>query len=326
MKIIFHENSLCIAGTTVALFDYAYYCKHLYGFEVSIMYNYNHFANDESVINRFKKEFDNVISYGNGLGWSWPPNGETIKDLQDKIDEISPDVFFMEKGGPWDNVISKSCKNWIHAIAKTNRDEMYGDKFFVGSKWLTDVSDGIDYVPYMVNLPEVTGDLREELNIPKNAIVFGRNGGAESFDLYFVKQVVVDILSKREDIYFLFQGTNKFIDHPRVIHLPASPDLVQKVKFINTTNALLHARQLGESFGQTCAEFSTKNKPVITWSLSPERNHILVLGDKGIYYDNYDKLLNILLNFEPNDSKDWNCYKDYTPEKVMDKFKKCYID
>jgi hypothetical protein len=326
MKIVFHENSLCIAGTTVALFDYAYYCKHLYGFDVSIMYNYNHFANDPSVIKKFTDEFKNVVSYGKGLGWSWPPDANTTQQLQHNLDELSPDVFFMEKGGPWDNIISKNCKNWVHAIAKTRQDQVYGDKFFVGSKWLSDVSDGIDYVPYMVNLPNVAEDLRDELGIPKNAIVFGRNGGAESFDLEFAKKAVIDTLSKRNDVYFLFQGTNKFIDHPRVIHIPASPDLVQKVKFINTTNALLHARQLGESFGQTCAEFSTKNKPVITWIGSPERNHILVLGERGIYYSDYDQLLKILLTFEPNDSKDWNCYQDYTPEIVMEKFKKCYID
>ena len=44
----------------------------------------------------------------------------------------------------------------------------------------------IEYVPYVVDLPEVDGDLREELGIPENAFVFGRNGGSETFDLDFV--------------------------------------------------------------------------------------------------------------------------------------------
>ena len=314
MKIIFHENSLCMFGTSVALFDYAYYSKHMFGIDVTIMYNLNHPANNRLVIEKFQKEFDSVFAY------------DTLQQLQNYVDDIKPDSLFMEKAGRWDGVFAKNTKNWIHAISTVKKDQLYGDKFFVGSKWLSLVSDGIDYVPYMVNLPQVCEDFRDELGIPKEAIVFGRNGGADSFDLNFAKQSVIDSLSKRDNIYFLFQGTDKFIDHPRVIHLPPSPDLVQKVKFINTTDALLHARQLGESFGQTCAEFSTKNKPVITWFGSPERNHILVLGEMGIYYNDYNELLNILITFEPDSSKDWNCYKEYTPELVMDKFKKCYLD
>jgi hypothetical protein len=35
-----------------------------------------------------------------------------------------------------------------------------------------------------------------------------------------------------------------------------------------------------------------------------------------------------MLEFNPNDyiNKDMNCYKDYTPDKVMKKFKEVFID
>lgn len=314
MKIIFHDNSLCVRGTTVALYDYAYFCKHMFGFDVSILFDKKHFANDESTINKFKAEFDVVQSYSSN------------SEMQSLIIDQKADVFFMIKHGKYDGVISNSCQNWVNAIGPCKRSDVHGEKFFMGSKWLSDVSDGIDYVPYMVNLPSTDEDLRDELNIPKSAIVFGRNGGHDSFNLEFAKRAVIDSLSKNENIYYLFQGTDKFIDHPRVIHLPPSPDLIYKTKFINTTDALLHARDLGESFGQTCAEFSSRNKPVITWFNSPERNHIDILGDKGIYYQNYDDLLRILLGFEPDSSKDWNCYREYLPIPVMDKFKKLYLN
>ena len=32
--------------------------------------------------------------------------------------------------------------------------------------------------------------MREELSIPKDALVFGRNGGWETFDLPFVKKAI----------------------------------------------------------------------------------------------------------------------------------------
>jgi hypothetical protein len=246
--------------------------------------------------------------------------------MQNRISEIKPDVFFMIKHGKIDGVLSNSCRNWVNAIGPCNRRDIHGDKFFMGSKWLSQVSDNIDYVPYMVNLPDSDEDLRDELGIPKEAIVFGRNGGHDSFNLEFAKTAVADIISKRNDVYFLFQGTDKFIENERVIHLPASPDLIQKVKFINSCDALVHARDLGESFGQTCAEFSSKNKPVITWFNSPERNHIDILGDKGFYYRDYEELVSILNNFSPDGYNDWNCYRDYLPIPVMERFKRLYME
>jgi hypothetical protein len=313
MKIIFHDNSLSMFGTSVALFDYAFFCKHLFGFDVSIMYANYGWANNELAIKKFTDEFEIVQSYN------------SIEDMNCKIESLKADVFFMIGTGRPDDVFSRSSQNWINAIGVCDSSFIRGEKFYMGSKWLSEVS-GIDYVPYMVNLPQVNDDMRDELGIPKDAIVFGRNGGKDSFDIEFAKKAVIDSVNKKENIFFLFQGTDKFFDHPRIIHLPQSSDLKEKARFINTTDALLHARHLGESFGQTCAEFSTKNKPVITWIGSPEKNHIMVLGDKGIYYNDYQQLLSILLTFEPNDSIDWNCYREYTPEIVMDRFKKLYLD
>ena len=48
-----------------------------------------------------------------------------------------------------------------------------------------------------------------------------------------------EVLSKRSDVWFLFQNTEKFIDHERVIHLPKSSDEIAKVKFINSGKTLV---------------------------------------------------------------------------------------
>ena len=52
----------------------------------------------------------------------------------------------------------------------------------------------------------------------------------------------------------------------------------------------------------------------------------MVLGEKGIYYNDYNDLLKVILEFEPDNSKDWNCYREYLPEQVMSMFKKMYIE
>ena len=57
-------------------------------------------------------------------------------------------------------------------------------------------------------------------------------------------------------------------------------------------------------------------------------SHVHLLGDKAIWYNNPNDLHNILLNFNPEVEimKDWNAYKEYTPEKVMGIFKKIYLE
>jgi hypothetical protein len=69
------------------------------------------------------------------------------------------------------------------------------------------------------------------------------------------------------------------------------------------------------------------NKPVITFNGSAERNHIDILGDAGIYYSDYNSLVNILMNISVSDIKDknWNRYTDFTPTKVMAQFNKIFL-
>jgi len=51
-----------------------------------------------------------------------------------------------------------------------------------------------------------------------------------------------------------------------------------------------------------------------------------LLGDKGLYFDGPQKLLDILTSFRYDPSQDWNAYKEFTPEKVIQKFKKVFLD
>lgn len=317
MKIAFHDNSLSLFGTTVATYKWAYWGRELLGIDPIIMYNSTHHANNNEVINKFKKTFnDKVYCYSN------------FQQIDDILKENNCEYFFMEKCGRPDGVISTVSKNLINAIAICQKSDVHGDVFAMGSKWLSSLLNyEIPYVPYIVTLVEENENLREELGIPNNAFVFARNGGNTTFDINFVKEAIREIIDKRNDIWFLFQCTDKFIEHERVIFLPCSSDENYKAKFINTCDAMIHARTVGESFGMACGEFSLRNKPVVTWFGSLERSHIDILDNKGIYYNNKEDLLNIFLNMSHNDTKNknWNCYEDYSPEKVMKQFKDVYL-
>ena len=316
MKIAFHDNCLCLRGTTVAIYDWAYWTRHYLDIEPIIMFNMKNNFNDESVIKKFEKEFP-VFGY------------EDKNQIDDILSKNKCDAFLMEKGGEPDGVISSVSKNLVNAISGWWKPEwVHGDVYAMGSKWLSKITDyKIPYVPYIVHLPDHNLDMRDELGIPKDALVFGRNGGWDTFDLPFVKQSIIESLEKRNDIWFIFQYTEPFYEHERIIYLNPTADLNEKVRFINTSDVMIHARNIGESFGLSCAEFSIRNKPVVTYYNSLERNHIDTLGEKGIFYENKEDIDYIIMNMDKSEINqlEWNCYQDYSPEKVVQKFKEVYL-
>lgn len=174
-------------------------------------------------------------------------------------------------------------------------------------------------LPHIIPRHKKIGDLRKELKINKSFIVIGRYGGYETFDLDFVKDTIKEVLKKRNDIFFLFLNTKEFLDHERIIYLPKTLSTDYKSLFIDTCDAMIHARRDGETFGLAVGEFSSANKPVITFSKSKDKEHIRILKNKSILYKNGKELLNIFLTINKNsfEKKDWNCYKDYEPSKVM---------
>ncbi len=98
-----------------------------------------------------------------------------------------------------------------------------------------------------------------------------------------------------------------------------------KQKFINTCNALLHARQRGETFGITVAEFAIMGKPVIAFANPPEKAHISHMRDQAYYYNDSKELRDIILDAELTLSAR-ELYQKFLPHPVMDKFKKVFID
>lgn len=317
MKIIFHCYQLSVRGTEVAIYDYADYNEKFLGNE-SIIITPQKANHSESAINKFKQRFKSVLFYSSG-------------ELESLVSKLDSDIFYVQKSGELDSIMVQNIKNCVHVVFRNFQP--HGDVYAYISEWLAKDSGGekSKFVPYMVSLPSINSNLRDKLNIPYEAIVIGRHGGADSFDIKFVKEVILDIVDKRSDIYFLFLGTNEFGGNwfkkrnPRIIFLPPTSDLEYKTMFINTCDAMLHARYRGETFGLAVAEFSIRNKPVMTYSLSEEKAHIFELGDKGLYYSNSRELESLLLNFKTTD-KNWDCYSEkFSPENVMKKFKEVFL-
>lgn len=312
MRILFHSNQLSLRGAEVALYDYAKYNEEILGNESIIITNVQ---GRLDALEKFRKRF-NVILYD---------HGEEINEicLKNKID-----IFYALKYGIADGIISDVCKTVVHAVFPVC--EPHGDVYAYISKWLSEAASKgkFPYVPHIVSLPSCNYSLRKSLNIPEDAIVFGYHGGSDSFDISFAQKAVYDIALRRRDIYFIFMNIDRFCEGlPNIIHLEGTYDMEKKAAFINTCDAMIHARMRGETFGLSVGEFSIMNKPVVTWYDSPERNHIEILGDKGIYYHTYEDLVEIIENFKPDPSICWDRYSHlFSPDNVMKRFKEIFIE
>ena len=317
-KIGFDAGLMSLRGTHIAIFDYALQNQKILGNESIIFYDRRSEQVQPSVFQKFQREF-HLLPY------------DQFSEVQATPQLGFIDAMYLIKSGERDGYMLPGVPNLMHAVFPQKIQDVHGDIYAYVSKWLSDeCSNGkIPYVPHMINLPIAGASLRTSLGIPESASVFGYYGGSDSFNLEFVKKLIAEIVHKNSQIYFIFMNIDRFIDHPQLIFLPGNPDPSFKSSFINTCDAMIHARGIGESFGLACGEFSIHNKPVITYALSPQRNHIDVLGSKAILYKGPKNLQNIFQNFDKTwyRAQDWDCYsKEFSPAAVMKKFASVFLD
>lgn len=302
--VLFFDPNLNERGTSIATYDYAHYNETILG-NKSIITSLN--TSELKSFDKFNSRFETHIF-----------------DSFSQIQNHSCDYFYSLKYGFNDNILHPDAKNLVHVVFPSY--EPHGDVYVYISEWLAkNQGNNSQYVSHMINLPENNLDFKEFFNV-KDQLVIGWYGG-NNFEIPFAKQAIINVASKRKDIIFLFMNQDPFCDLSNVVFIEGTTDQKQKVAFINTCDVMIHARERGETFGLAIAEFSSKNKPVITYYNSPERCHIDILGDKGLYYTDYTSLYNILSNIQLSDIKDknWNCYQNFTPENIMNKFNQVFL-
>lgn len=318
MTIAFHSNQLGLRGTEVSLYDYADYNEKILGNRSIIVSDSN---SDISAYEKFNSRFK-VYLYSD------------FNETSNIVEKEKVDLFYLQKSGQFDGKLANGTRNVVHSVFQFYQP--HGEVYAYISKWLANKMGGPNqpYVPYMVDILRYdhNQNYRDFLSIPKDATVFGYYGGPDSFNIEFVKKAVIDVAKKNRNIYFLFMNSNEFGEGlDNIIFFKGTTDFSRKIGFINTCDACIHARNGGESFGLTVAEFSIKNKPVITTSYSTvalnDLAHIEMLGEKAIIYHTYEDIVNIFTNFNDikNIRSDWNAYKEYNPESVMNKFKTTFL-
>lgn len=305
MRIAFVTPDINFRGSCVALYDYAEYCESMLG--------------HTSVILAAKK--------GNcdPKAFKWLSNRFPVcffDNLDEAMDGI--DCFYCIKYGKRDGLETEKRPSMIHCVF--DMSEPHGTVYAGVSKSLALKFGSGLFVPHMVR-PHLfdVGNLRNQLNIPKDAIVFGRHGGQDTFNLGFAKSMISLVVRSWPMIYFVFLNAPKWDMHPQIIYLDATTDREEKCRFINTCDAMIVPETMGHSFGLSVAEFSVANKPVVCYAGSVwNTSHIDILGDKGIYFQTEEDLFRILTQFKRCEG-DWNAYREYSPEKVMAEFDRVFL-
>jgi glycosyltransferase involved in cell wall biosynthesis len=240
----------------------------------------------------------------------------------------------MIKAGDDDRLTPNNCKTGIHCVF--HMQQPHGNVYAAVSKTLAEKNGKELYIPHIIKKITPTENFRKKYNIPKDALVIGRHGGKDSFDLQFVWQAVAEIVNERKDVYFLFLSTNTFFQHERIIHIPWIPEEEGVFNFIDTCDVMLHGRYMGETFGLAVAEFAISNKPVITWTgmlQGVKQNiydtaHIENLKGKAILYNDNVDLKQILLNLDVNylRNNNWDTISGtYGETKVMEQYNKVFL-
>lgn len=315
ITIGFHNPQLCVRGSSVALYDYAHYNETILN-NRSIILVPSTGVNDPNALIKFITRF-RVIFYNN-------------MDHMDKIiTEEGISIFYAIKYGTFDGIVAKNIKNIIHCVFDLSQP--HGDVYAAVSHALAKKFNSNTFVPHMIGLKpsRFKENMRKTLGIPEDAVVFGRHGGMDTFNLKFCHDIINQITLHKPNIYFVFVNTPNFSSHQNVIFLDKIVNLDEKNRFINTCDAHLECGTLGHTFGISCGEFSVNNKPIIVYKGNVWNTaHYDILGDKALYFRNPQEFYDILTTFNPRDweSKDNNCYRDYTPQKVMKIFKEVFLD
>ena len=321
MNVVFFVRHFTERGTEVAIYDYAKYNEEILGNHSFIV----HFSEKTQQTHGFptvKHSYPKFRSRFTILEIN------DISDMRNIIKTHNIRAFYtLTHGGPRDvyqfenKSIWGNCKTIKHCVFDTTGPE--SDFYISISHTLNEKNNtNIPVVPHIVHLPDTGSDnLRELYGIPPDAIVFGRYGANDTFDIPAACEAIIEHVQSDPNVYFLFMNTAIFYTHSRIIYLPQNIELEYKSRFIQTCDAMIHARGAGETFGLAIAEFSIKNRPVIT-CLCGDIEHVSILQEKGIYYTSKESLLDIFRNIRTiiSSRSDWNAHREYSPEKVMAHF------
>jgi len=328
VKVLFQCEQLNYRGTTNSTLEYALYNQQVLGNESTIAYCSidppgKDVGTKPEIVERLKKDF-NIVTY------------ETFDELNALASKY--DACYSQRAGYAAEPDTRkplvkvdTTRFGVHCVFQWY--EPHGDSYAYISEWLANqvtksyaTPQPQKFVPYIVDLPQPNMSLRDQLGISKDKYVFGRHGGYDTFDLPFAHEVVMKVAETRDDIVFLFANTRPFCDLPNVIFLGSFFGNQEKANYVNSCDAMIHARNLGESFGLSVAEFLYFNKPVLSWEGGFDRNHANWLEKYDLMYKDQGDLYERIISLPQRPAFEYSqIVRECNPISVMKKFDEVFL-
>lgn len=319
--VAFFEYNLGIRGTQGTMWALADYNERVLGNKSIII------TRSPPTWEAADHNYESVYYFLSRFEVFYVPIAETCAWLQ-KVKVDAAYIVLSGRLGEVDreNLVPRSIPTITHCVfACDNKD---GTIQTTISDYLSKLGNGCVVLPNVIHVnKEITSNMREDIGIPQDAKVFGRYGGYPTFNIPFVLQTIAIYAASRPDVYFIFMNTEPFGPKlPNMIFMEGTRDMTTKMKFINTCDAMIHARADGETYGMACGEFATMGKPVIS-SNHGDTAHLDYLGDAAIIYKDAASLWGILDTFmKPRYRIENTKYEECTIDKVGPKFAKLLDD
>lgn len=316
LNVAFHSHGLTLRGSEVALLDYALQNEAVLGNRSFVAIRERPGLKDHPVFRLWQSRLPCLV-YRSAGHLAEILRGEGIE------------ILYQIKPGSDDGGVVRGVRNCIHAMF--GGTEFHGDIYAYVSPWLSRVMTGRAdrFVPHLVPCAVHQGCLRTQLGIPQGARVFGRHGASDTFNLRFVHETVIRHARRHPEDHFCFLQTDRFLppdaNFPNIHFLPGTESPEKKAAFLQTCDAMLHARHHGETFGLAVGEFAVLGKPVLTFAGSRERAHLEMLGPAARTYRNAEELASLLQGpiLPPAGTTDYHTFSN--PRTVMGIFQRIFL-
>lgn len=231
-RILFYTPQLCERGTEVAVYDYADGAELILGMQAWVAYDAYAWNNFEGTVDRFERRFGiRLVALERGFD-----------DVDGVLQRHGIRLLHCLRAEGLSSHVSRvpGVRTLVHAVFDGS-DTREGD---VHARISDSVPGSAEVVPHIVRPISQPFDgpcLRNELHIPEDAIVFGRHGAYETFDIEIAREAVMAIATVRPDVYFLLLHTPPFAQPPlpNIIHLPRTSDPERKAAFLRTCDAMV---------------------------------------------------------------------------------------
>jgi hypothetical protein len=295
MKILFHDNALNERGTTVSIENYAHLLSS-FGWDVSIAYG-SHAQNVPAVVERIGKSFD-LYPYGE------------FKELE-KI-QHQFDVAYFQKSGGRDGKVFRETKSIVHVVFQEY--DPHGDSYVYISDWLADqmkqyklrprtLMKGyqakkrdcknaleFDSLPLLCDVGPIDRVRDGSFGLTEDHFVILRYGGFDTFDVPWVQAELLRFIEEHSNAVALLVNTRPFCQHSRIRFLPPFTTAQERNHFLALSDACLHARIRGESFGMYVVEAMQAGRTLLSWAGGIDQNHVKLLNNTGALFSNPHQL------------------------------------